>query len=61
MTRNEERRELPKPFNQMTLAALFGFLLLGATACNTMQGMGEDIESGGESLQRESEETQEQM
>lgn len=43
------------------LAAFFSLLLLGAAGCNTMRGLGEDIESGGEGLQHEAEETQEQM
>lgn len=36
-------------------------LLLGTAACNTMRGAGEDIESAGEGLQHEAEETQQQM
>lgn len=41
-------------------AALIGVLtlfLLGATACNTVEGFGEDMEAGGESLQHEAEES----
>lgn len=34
------------------LAVLLGLSLLGG--CNTMRGMGEDIEQGGEAIQRES-------
>lgn len=34
------------------LTILLGLSLLGG--CNTMRGMGEDIEQGGEAIQRES-------
>ncbi|MCE8018360.1 entericidin A/B family lipoprotein [Halomonas sp. MCCC 1A17488] len=34
------------------LAALLGLSLL--SGCNTMRGMGEDIEQGGEAIQRQS-------
>ncbi|MFQ3789475.1 entericidin A/B family lipoprotein [Halomonas sp. A29] len=34
------------------LAALMGLSLL--SGCNTMRGMGEDIEQGGEAIQRQS-------
>lgn len=34
------------------LSLLLGLSLLGG--CNTMHGMGEDIEQGGEAIQRES-------
>ncbi|KAA0009805.1 MULTISPECIES: entericidin A/B family lipoprotein [Billgrantia] len=35
----------------LMLIALFGLTLL--SGCNTMRGMGEDIEQGGEAIQRE--------
>ena len=35
----------------LILAASFAML---ATACNTMQGMGRDVEKGGEKIQKES-------
>ena len=45
-------RLLPRP-------VLFLFMLLGAagalSACNTMEGLGEDTESAGEALQDEAE------
>ena len=42
---------------------LFALLLLGVTlaGCNTMAGMGRDIERGGEKLQGEARETQQNM
>lgn len=36
-------------------------LLTGTAGCNTMAGMGEDIESAGAGLEHEAEETQEEM
>jgi len=36
-------------------------LLIGTAGCNTMAGMGEDIESAGKGLEHEAEETQEEM
>jgi predicted small secreted protein len=48
-------------YKNAALAGLLGLLLLGASACNTMEGLGEDIESGGENLQDEAEYQQEQM
>jgi predicted small secreted protein len=39
------------------ITALFVVGLLGATtACNTMHGLGQDVERGGEKLQKESNE-----
>ncbi|MFC3391270.1 entericidin A/B family lipoprotein [Aidingimonas halophila] len=35
-------------------AALTVCLLVGVTGCNTMRGLGEDIEEGGEAVQRAS-------
>lgn len=50
------------PINpRLVTASLLALLLFGASACNTMQGLGEDIESGGEGLEHEAEETQEEM
>ncbi|MGQ4878018.1 entericidin A/B family lipoprotein [Billgrantia sp. LNSP4103-1] len=40
-----------KPTLALLLAVLLGLSLLGG--CNTMRGMGEDIEQGGEAIQRE--------
>lgn len=42
---------------------LIGLLLLGVAlaGCNTMSGMGRDIERGGEKLQNEARETQRNM
>jgi predicted small secreted protein len=42
---------------------LIGLILLGVTlaGCNTMSGVGRDIERGGEKLQDQAHETQRQM
>ena len=42
---------------------LIGLILLGFTlaGCNTMAGMGQDIERGGEELREEARETQSNM
>jgi len=37
---------------KLAIAALFIF---GATACNTMEGLGEDIEAGGQELENSAE------
>ena len=43
-------------------AALLVLLMLGILAgCNTMQGMGRDIERGGEKLQDSAKDTKEKM
>lgn len=43
-------------------AAVLTLLMLGVLAgCNTMQGMGKDIERGGEKLQGTSQDTKEKM
>lgn len=43
-------------------AALLALLMLGILAgCNTMQGMGRDIERGGEKLQDSAKDTKEKM
>ena len=42
--------------------AVLALLMLGVLAgCNTMQGMGKDIERGGEKLQGTAQETKEKM
>jgi entericidin B len=45
------------------LKRIAGLILLGITlaGCNTMSGMGRDIERGGEKLQGEARETQRKM
>ena len=45
------------------LARIIGAVLLGITlaGCNTFAGMGRDIERGGEKLQGEARETQQEM
>ena len=47
------------------LKRIVAFILLGMTVtivgCNTMAGMGRDIERGGEKLQGEARETQQDM
>lgn len=48
-------------YKHAVLAGVLGLLLLGASACNTMEGLGEDIEAGGENLQDEAEYQQRQM
>ncbi|WP_118134749.1 entericidin A/B family lipoprotein [Oceanicella sp. SM1341] len=40
--------------------ALLGFFL-GLAACNTVQGMGEDIQSGGSAIEESSEKVQSDM
>ena len=42
---------------------IFALILLGITlaGCNTMAGVGRDVERGGEKLQNEARETQRQM
>jgi len=42
---------------------IFALILLGITlaGCNTMAGLGRDVERGGEKLQNEARETQRQM
>jgi entericidin B len=43
-------------------AAVLALLMLGVLAgCNTMQGMGEDIERGGEKMQDSAKDTREKM
>jgi predicted small secreted protein len=43
-------------------AALLSLLMLGVLAgCNTMQGMGQDIERGGEKMQDSAKDTKEKM
>lgn len=44
------------------LIALLSLLVMGALAgCNTMEGMGKDIERGGEKLQGAAQDTREKM
>lgn len=44
------------------IAAVFTLLMLAVLAgCNTMQGMGKDIERGGEKLQNSAKDTKEKM
>jgi predicted small secreted protein len=45
------------------LTRIVGLILLGITlaGCNTMAGMGRDIERGGQELQQESREVQRKM
>ena len=45
------------------LARIIGMVLLGVTlaGCNTMAGMGRDIERGGEKMQSEAREVQQDM
>lgn len=44
------------------LTALFVMLVIGVLAgCNTMQGLGKDIERGGEKLQNSAQDTKERM
>ncbi len=33
------------------LLAIFGIILVGATSCNTVDGIGQDLKSGGDTLQ----------
>lgn len=44
------------------IAAVLALLMLAVmTGCNTMQGMGKDIERGGEKLQDSAQDTKEKM
>ena len=43
------------------LAVLFAFSLVLLTGCNTIEGMGKDIERGGEKLQDSAESTKQKM
>ena len=46
----------------MKLTPIFVLLaMLGLSACNTMDGMGEDIERGGEKLSDSAQDTQDDM
>lgn len=45
----------------MKFAMLPLLLILGLAACETMEGAGQDIESAGEALSDQAEETQEEM
>lgn len=36
---------------KVTTVAILGLLLLALSGCNTMHGLGEDIERGGEAVQ----------
>ena len=45
------------------LARIIGLVLLGVTlaGCNTMAGMGRDVERGGQKLENQARETQQEM
>ncbi len=43
---------------KLTILLLLGGFTLGLAGCNTMEGLGEDIESGGEELEEEANEAQ---
>ena len=43
------------------LAVMFTFSLVLLTGCNTVEGMGKDIERGGEKLQNSAESTKQKM
>ena len=45
--------KIVKPLVMLALAATFG---LSLTACNTMEGVGQDIERGGEAIEDEARE-----
>jgi predicted small secreted protein len=42
-------------------AALLALLMVILTGCNTMEGMGRDLERGGEKMQDSAKETKEKM
>ena len=42
-------------------AFLLAWMVIGLTGCNTMQGMGKDIERGGEKLQGTARDVQQKM
>lgn len=43
----------------IAIVMLLGFA--GLTGCNTMRGLGQDVERGGEKMQNQSKETQRKM
>jgi entericidin B len=56
-----QRRE-KRSNNMKKTAAVLALLMMGVLAgCNTMQGVGKDIERGGEKLQGTAKDTQEKM
>ena len=38
-------------FNKMTLGLIFVVSLLGLSACNTVEGVGEDVEAAGDAME----------
>jgi entericidin B len=42
-------------------AALAALLLLGLAACNTMEGLGQDVKSGGQALERSAQDVKQKM
>lgn len=61
MTLHGRLKLTSETYKRAALAGVLGLLLLGASACNTMEGLGEDMEAGGENLQDEAEYQQENM
>jgi entericidin B len=58
----DRQQQLERSCNMKKTAVLVALLMLGVLAgCNTMQGMGRDIERGGEKLQGTAKDTQEKM
>jgi entericidin B len=53
---------IQKEHNMKKVTAVLVIVMLGFLAgCNTMEGMGKDIERGGEKLQNSSQDTKEKM
>ena len=61
MTRHGRLKLTSDTYKRAALGGLLGLLLLAASACNTMEGAGEDIQSGGEAIERSAEDTKRSM
>ena len=46
---------MKRNLRKLILSTLAGLFLLSTAACNTIEGMGEDVERGGEELQEAAE------
>jgi entericidin B len=49
------------PMPMLRFAALFCLLAWALTACNTMEGLGRDVQSGGQALENSADKTQKKM
>ena len=55
--RAQPQVETPRPLTAALLAPVLGIALLALSACNTMEGFGQDMENAGEEIEEEAEET----